>query len=113
MKEDFRLENDSLGNIKVPKDKFWGAQTQRSIKNFSVGDELIPLDIIYSLTLIKKAAAITNFDLGILETSKKDLIILSCDDILNGMFDDQFPLKIWQTGSGTQTNMNVNEVISN
>ncbi len=113
MKEDFRLETDSLGSIKVPIDKFWGAQTQRSIKNFTVGDELIPLDIIYSLTLIKKAAAITNFDLGILESSKKDLIILSCDDILNGMFDDQFPLKIWQTGSGTQTNMNVNEVISN
>ena len=113
MKEDFRLEKDSLGSIKVPIDKLWGAQTQRSIKNFSVGDEFIPLDIIYSLTLIKKAAAITNFDLGILESSKKDLIILSCDDILNGMFDDQFPLKIWQTGSGTQSNMNTNEVIAN
>jgi len=113
MEEDFRLERDSLGNVKVPSDKFWGAQTQRSIANFSVGDELIPLDIIYSLTLIKKAAAITNFNLGILEESKKDLIIESCADILNGMFDDQFPLKIWQTGSGTQTNMNVNEVISN
>ena len=113
MEEDFRLEKDSLGNVKVPRDKFWGAQTQRSIENFSIGDELIPIDIIYSLTLIKKAAAITNFDLGILEAFKKDLIILSCEDILNGIFDDQFPLKIWQTGSGTQTNMNVNEVISN
>ena len=113
MKEDFRLESDSLGKVKVPRDKFWGAQTQRSIENFSVGVELIPLNIIYSLTLIKKAAAITNFNLGILEEYKKDLIIASCKDILNGFYDDQFPLKIWQTGSGTQTNMNVNEVISN
>ena len=113
MKEKFRLEKDSFGRVKVPRHKLWGAQTQRSIKNFSVGDELIPLEIIYSLTLIKKAAAITNFNLGILEIEKKDLIIASCEDILNGIFDDQFPLKIWQTGSGTQTNMNVNEVISN
>ena len=82
MEADFRLEKDSLGYVKVPRDKFWGAQTQRSIENFSVGDELIPMDIIYSLTLIKKAAALTNFDLGLLDAAKKDLIVLSCENSL-------------------------------
>ncbi len=113
MKKNFRLEKDSIGNIEVPNDAFWGAQTQRSIKNFSTGEELIPIKLIHALTLIKKAAAIANNNLGYLDQFKKDLITKSCNEILKGKFDSQFPLKIWQTGSGTQTNMNVNEVISN
>ena len=113
MKEKFRLEKDSMGSVKVPKDSLWGAQTQRSINNFSTGKELVPIQLIYSITLIKKASAIANYNLGIIEKFKKDLIIESCSEILNGAHDDQFPLKIWQTGSGTQTNMNVNEVIAN
>ena len=113
MKENFRLEQDSLGQVKVPKDALWGAQTQRSIKNFSVGNEFVPIQLIYAITLIKKAAAIANCSLGYLQQEKKDLIIRSCSEILEGKHDSQFPLKIWQTGSGTQTNMNVNEVISN
>ena len=113
MKENFRLEKDSMGSIKVPLDSLWGAQTQRSINNFSIGDELVPMKLIYSLTLIKKSAAIANFNLGHLKKNKKDLILQSCEEIINGLHDTQFPLKIWQTGSGTQTNMNVNEVISN
>ena len=113
MKNDFRLEKDSIGTIEVPKDALWGAQTQRSIENFALGNELIPLELIYALTLIKKAAAIANNHLGYLDHRKKDLITRSCADILAGLHDSEFPLKIWQTGSGTQTNMNVNEVISN
>ena len=113
MKDDFRLEKDSIGTIEVPKNALWGAQTQRSIKNFALGDELIPLELIYAITLIKKAAAIANNNLGYLDNRKKDLIKESCSDILAGLYDSEFPLKIWQTGSGTQTNMNVNEVISN
>ena len=113
MKDDFRLEKDSIGTIEVPKNALWGAQTQRSIKNFALGNELIPLELIYAITLIKKAAAIANNKLGYLDNQKKDLIKRSCTDILDGLHDSEFPLKIWQTGSGTQTNMNVNEVISN
>ena len=113
MKDDFRLEKDSIGTIEVPKNALWGAQTQRSIKNFALGNELIPLELIYAITLIKKAAAIANNNLGYLDNRKKDLIKKSCADILAGLYDSEFPLKIWQTGSGTQTNMNVNEVISN
>ena len=113
MKEIFRLEKDSIGNVKVPENALWGAQTQRSIENFSIGDELIPIKLIYAITLIKKAAAIANNNLGYLDKDKKELITQSCNDILSGLYDSQFPLKIWQTGSGTQTNMNVNEVISN
>ncbi len=113
MTENFRIEKDSIGNVKVPQNALWGAQTQRSIENFPIGNELIPIQLIYSLTLIKKASAIANHNLGNLDKSKKELIINSCNDILEGLYDSQFPLKIWQTGSGTQTNMNVNEVISN
>ncbi len=113
MKQKSRLEKDSLGTVEVPGTALWGAQTQRSIENFSVGQELIPLNLIYSITLIKKAAAIANYNLGIIPKDKKELIIFSCEEILNGYHDNQFPLKVWQTGSGTQTNMNVNEVISN
>ena len=113
MKDEFRLDKDSLGTISVPKNALWGAQTQRSIENFSTGGELIPLELIYALVLIKKASAIANFKLGLLENNKKDLIVESCLEINNGIYDSQFPLKVWQTGSGTQTNMNVNEVIAN
>ena len=113
MKENFRLEKDSIGSIYVPKDALWGAQTQRSIQNFSIGDELVPIKLIYAITLIKKGAAIANFKLGILDKYKKDLIEDISSEILRGVYDDHFPLRIWQTGSGTQTNMNVNEVISN
>ncbi len=111
--KNFRLEKDSMGTIQVPARALWGAQTQRSIINFSIGEELIPIELVYSLTLIKKAAAIANFNLGLLNKEKKELIIKASNEILNGMHDSQFPLKIWQTGSGTQTNMNINEVISN
>ena len=102
-----------MGTIEVPIEALWGAQTQRSIINFSIGEELIPIELIYSLTLIKKAASIANFNLGLIDKRKKDLIVEACKEILNGIHDSQFPLKVWQTGSGTQTNMNVNEVISN
>ena len=113
MTKNFRFEKDSMGQIKVPSEALWGAQTQRSIINFSIGEELIPIELIYSLTVIKRAAAISNFKLGLINNFKKDLIIEACTEILDGKHDSQFPLKIWQTGSGTQTNMNINEVISN
>lgn len=113
MKKKFRIEKDSMGTIEVPTDALWGAQTQRSIKNFSIGEELIPIELIYSLTIIKKAASIANYKLGLLDYEKKELINEACKEILTGIHDSQFPLKIWQTGSGTHTNMNVNEVISN
>ena len=113
MQENFRLEKDSLGSIEVPNDALWGAQTQRSLKNFYIGDELVPIQLIYAITLIKKASAIANYNLGYLEKFKKELIVEISSEISKGNYDNQFPLKIWQTGSGTQTNMNVNEVISN
>ncbi len=113
MTKNFRFEKDSMGKIKVPSEALWGAQTQRSIMNFSIGEELIPIELIYSITVIKKASAIANFKLGLIDKVKKNLIIEACNEILAGKHDSQFPLKIWQTGSGTQTNMNINEVISN
>nr|WP_263328442.1 class II fumarate hydratase [Neobacillus sp. Marseille-Q6967] len=111
--EGYRLEKDTLGEVKVPKDKFWGAQTQRSRENFSIGLEKMPIEVIYALTLIKKAAAIVNHQLGKLDDSKSKAIMTVCDQILKGDYDQHFPLSVWQTGSGTQTNMNVNEVIAN
>ena len=113
MKKTFRTESDSMGTIQVSTEALWGAQTQRSIINFSIGEEQIPIELIYSLATIKKAAAIANFNLGLISSEKKELIIEACKEICEGMHDSQFPLKIWQTGSGTQTNMNLNEVISN
>ena len=113
MTNNFRFEKDSMGKVKVPAKALWGAQTQRSILNFSIGEELIPIELIYSITLIKKASAIANYNLGLINKVKKDLIIQACEEILDGKHDSQFPLKIWQTGSGTQTNMNINEVITN
>ena len=102
-----------MGEISVPADRYWGAQTQRSHENFSIGSEKMPIEVIHALALIKKAAAMTNCSLHELTAEKKDLICSAADEILSGKLDDHFPLVVWQTGSGTQTNMNVNEVISN
>ena len=110
----YRIEKDTIGEIKVAKDVYWGPQTQRSLTNFKIGSSgSMPMEIIYGFAQLKKAAANTNFDLGVLSKVKRDLIVKVCDEILEGKLDDHFPLVIWQTGSGTQTNMNVNEVIAN
>ena len=110
----FRAEKDTLGVVKVPADKYWGAQTERSRNNFKIGNPgSMPIELIYGFAYLKKAAAYTNAELGVLEKSKRDLIARVCDEILEGKHDDQFPLVIWQTGSGTQSNMNVNEVVAN
>ncbi len=111
---EFRIEKDTMGEVQVPADKYWGAQTERSRNNFKIGPSAsMPLDIIYGFAHLKKAAAYTNHELGVLTAEKRDLIAKVCDEILAGKLDDQFPLVIWQTGSGTQSNMNVNEVIAN
>ncbi len=110
----FRTEKDTMGTVKVPADKYWGAQTERSRNNFKIGPSAsMPLDIVYGFAYLKKAAAHANCDLGVLSEDKRGLISAVCDEILAGKLDDQFPLVIWQTGSGTQSNMNVNEVIAN
>ncbi len=110
----YRVEKDTMGPVEVPADKLWGAQTQRSRENFKIGAAgSMPLEIIYGFAYLKKAAAYANEELGALSTQKRDLIAQVCDEILEGKHDDQFPLVIWQTGSGTQSNMNVNEVIAN
>lgn len=110
----YRIEKDTMGEVKVPADKYWGAQTERSRNNFKIGAEAsMPLEVVKGFAYLKKAAAHTNFEAGVLSEDKKDLIASVCDEILKGMHDDQFPLVIWQTGSGTQSNMNVNEVVSN
>jgi len=111
---EYRIEHDTMGEVKVPADKYWGAQTERSRNNFKIGPEgTMPLEIIEGFAYLKKAAAYANCDAGILAVEKRDLIAAVCDEILKGMHNDQFPLVIWQTGSGTQSNMNTNEVISN
>ena len=110
----FRIEKDTMGSVKVPADKYWGAQTERSRNNFKIGSAAsMPLEIVYGFAYLKKAAAYTNTELGVLDAEKRDLIATVCDEILEGKLDDQFPLVVWQTGSGTQSNMNVNEVIAN
>lgn len=110
----FRIEKDTMGEVKVPVDKYWGAQTERSRNNFKIGNEgSMPIEIIHAFAYLKKAAAHANFDLGVLPVEKRDLISVVCDEILTGQHDAQFPLVIWQTGSGTQSNMNCNEVIAN
>ena len=109
----FRVEYDSLGKIKVPSDKYWGASTQRSNKYFDIGDFLVRPIVIKSIAIIKKAAAIVHAKNGDIETKISKSIIKAADEIIAGKLDAHFPLKVWQTGSGTQTNMNVNEVISN
>ena len=110
----YRTEKDTMGDVQVPADKFWGAQTERSRNNFKIGPEAsMPHEIIEAFAFLKKAAAFTNAELGVLPEEKRDLIAKVCDEILEGKLNDQFPLVIWQTGSGTQSNMNMNEVISN
>jgi fumarate hydratase class II len=108
-----RIEKDSMGPIEVPADKYWGAQTQRSLNNFKIGDRKMPKEIIVAFAYLKKAAALTNLDLGVLPEEKAKLIAQACDEIIDGKLDDQFPLVIFQTGSGTQSNMNMNEVVAN
>jgi fumarate hydratase class II len=112
---DFRIEKDSLGEVQVPAHKYWAAQTQRSLQNFRIGGpgDKMPIEIIKAFAVLKKAAALTNTDLGVLSADKAKLIGQVCDEILEGKLDDEFPLVIWQTGSGTQSNMNVNEVVAN
>ena len=110
----YRIEKDTMGEVKIPAEKYWGAQTERSRNNFKIGEEAsMPNEIIYGFAYLKKAAAHTNCELGVLSSEKRDLITKVCDEILEGKHDDQFPLVIWQTGSGTQSNMNTNEVIAN
>jgi fumarate hydratase class II len=108
-----RIETDSMGEIEVQADRYWGAQTQRSLKNFNIGSDVMPREMIRALGILKKACAIVNTDLGKLSEEKRDLIIRAADEVIGGKLDEHFPLKVWQTGSGTQTNMNTNEVISN
>lgn len=109
----FRTEKDTMGPIQVPADKYWAAQTQRSKENFTIGGQLMPLEVIRAFAILKKAAAYTNTELGVLPKEKAEIIEKVCNEILEGKLDDQFPLVVWQTGSGTQSNMNVNEVIAN
>jgi len=110
---EYRIEHDTMGEVKVPADKYWGAQTQRSKENFTIGGNLMPKEVIYAFAILKKAAAMANFDCGVLSEDKMKLIGKVCDEILEGKLDNEFPLVVWQTGSGTQSNMNVNEVIAN
>jgi fumarate hydratase class II len=111
---EYRIEKDTMGEVKVPADKYWGAQTERSRNNFKIGEPAsMPREIISAFAYLKKAAALTNFELGVLSKEKADVIAKVCDEILDGKHNDQFPLVIWQTGSGTQSNMNMNEVIAN
>ena len=110
---EFRKEKDSMGYVDVPADKYWAAQTQRSSQNFKIGGQKMPDEIINAFAILKKASAMANADLGVLASDKRDIIMKVCDEILEGKLDDQFPLVVWQTGSGTQSNMNVNEVVAN
>jgi fumarate hydratase class II len=110
---DFRIEKDTMGEVQVPADKYWGAQTQRSKENFKIGDGHMPIEIVKAFGYLKKAAAATNMELGVLSEEKAHLIMDACDEVIDGKLDEQFPLVVWQTGSGTQSNMNVNEVVAN
>lgn len=110
---DYRIETDSMGEIKVPTNKYYGAQTARSLMNFKIGGDRFPRELIRALGVLKKAAALTNKELGILPAEKAELIVKAADEVIEGKLDEHFPLVVWQTGSGTQTNMNANEVISN
>jgi fumarate hydratase class II len=108
-----RIETDSMGEIEVPADKYWGAQTQRSLHHFNIGDDRMPREMIRALGILKKAAALVNEELGKLPHQKTEFIVRACEEVIEGKLDEHFPLRVWQTGSGTQTNMNANEVISN
>ncbi len=108
-----RSESDTMGSIDIPGDRFWGAQTQRSLHNFKIGEERFPREFLRALGIVKRSAALVNKQLGVLSDDKKELIVKACDEIIAGRLDDHFPLVVWQTGSGTHTNMNINEVIAN
>ncbi|MCC5945020.1 MAG: class II fumarate hydratase [Bernardetiaceae bacterium] len=110
---DFRIEKDTIGEVEVPATKYWGAQTQRSLQNFDIGGHIMPIEVIHAFAYLKKAAALTNCELGALSEDKSKAIADVCDEILEGKLDAEFPLVVWQTGSGTQSNMNVNEVVAN
>jgi len=110
---DYRIEKDTMGEVRVPAEKYWGAQTQRSKENFKIGAGKMPIEIVKAFGYLKKAAAATNLELGVLPEEKANLIMQVCDEIIEGKLDEQFPLVVWQTGSGTQSNMNVNEVVAN
>jgi fumarate hydratase class II len=110
---EFRVEKDTMGDVQVPNDKLWGAQTQRSLENFKIGGDHFPREMIKALGVLKKCAAITNQKLGLLDSKKTELIVKAADEVISGQLDAHFPLVVWQTGSGTQTNMNANEVIAN
>ncbi len=108
-----KVEKDSMGEVQIPGDRLWGAQTQRSLENFKIGKDKMPIEIIRAFAILKKAAALTNYELGWIEKKAADMIVIVCEEILNGKMDSHFPLVVWQTGSGTHTNMNINEVIAN
>ncbi len=110
---EFRDEKDSMGTIQVPNDRYWGAQTQRSLKYFNIGDDIMPKEVVCGMGILKKAAALTNRDIGKLSAEKAELIVKAADEVIDGKLNAHFPLHVWQTGSGTQSNMNANEVISN
>ena len=110
---DYRIERDSMGEMEVPADRYWGAQTQRSYQNFQIGTEKMPEEIVRAFGILKKAAALANHRLGKLDDERLGLISRACDEVVAGKLDGHFPLVVWQTGSGTQSNMNVNEVVAN
>lgn len=113
MSNEFRIEKDTMGDVKVPADKLWGAQTQRSLENFKISTEKMPKDLITAMAIVKRSAAMVNNEAGLLDDTKTKVIVEACDEIIEGKHPTEFPLAIWQTGSGTQTNMNLNEVIAN
>ena len=110
---EYRIERDSMGEMRVPADRYWGAQTQRSFQNFRIGTEKMPAEIIRAFGVLKKAAALANHSLGRLDQARLEAISQACDEVIAGQLDGHFPLVVWQTGSGTQSNMNVNEVVAN
>ncbi|MBU0984314.1 MAG: class II fumarate hydratase, partial [candidate division Zixibacteria bacterium] len=110
---EYRIESDSMGEIKVPADRYYGAQTARSLMNFKIGGERMPDELIRAMGILKKAAALVNMELGTLDKKKGKLVVQAADEVISGKLNDHFPLVVWQTGSGTQSNMNANEVISN
>ena len=109
----YRIEKDTMGEMQVPADKYWAAQTERSRLNFQIGGEIMPREITHAFGILKKAAALANCNLGKLPEEKKNAIAAACDEVIAGKLNDHFPLVVWQTGSGTQSNMNANEVIAN
>ncbi|MEN0057994.1 MAG: lyase family protein, partial [Bdellovibrio sp.] len=112
MTKSVRIEKDTMGEVHVPADRFWGAQTQRSTENFRIGGDRFPREMIKALGVLKKCAALTNVELQLLDKKKADVIVRAADEVIAGQWDEHFPLVVWQTGSGTQTNMNANEVIA-